>query len=81
MDEDEGEEGFVDVWPDFFGLLVRHGCPGGVRDTVAYYGLQSLHRGPGVRLEEAGIDLPEDVSDGFCFVGEFYREGILELRC
>jgi hypothetical protein len=30
-------------------------------------------------LEEAGVDLAEDVLDGLGFVGEFYGKGVLEL--
>lgn len=39
----------------------------------------ALDGGSDVGLEEAGIDLGEDVAEGFAFVGEFEAEGGLEV--
>ena len=79
MDEDESEEGFVDVgfcggWAGvWLGGPVGKGEAGG-DDAVEF--LDGLL---GVGLEEAGVDLAEDVADGFGFVRELDGEGVFEL--
>lgn len=75
--EYDTEERFVDVGSDFGGLGRR--WPGGRGDAGADDGAESFDGGAGVGLEEAGIDLTENVADRFAFFGKLYREGVLKL--
>lgn len=78
MNEDEEEEGFVDVGPEFGGA-VRGRDPLGGGDAVVDEGGQLLGGGVGVGLEELGFDLSEDVADRFAFFGDLEGEGGFEV--
>ena len=71
--EDKREEHVVDV-----GLRVGgtagSGRPGFGGDAGRDGGLQGVDNGFDVGLEEAGVDLGENVANGLAFVGEFYGE-------
>lgn len=81
MDKYEAEEGFVNVGSNFSGLFVRRGSPRRVGDAVPDDALQGLDCRAGEGLEKTCIDLAEDITNGFGFVREFYRECILKLGC
>ena len=79
VDEDETEQRFVDVW--FCGRGARFGLGDPV--VAGEAGLDDFAQAfdwlLGVGLEEAGVNLAEDVFDGLGFVGEFDGEGVFEL--
>lgn len=79
MDKDEREEHIVDVW-----LRVRWatggGRPGFGGYACRYCRLEGVDDRFDVGLEEASVDLREDVADCFALVCEFDREGGFELR-
>ena len=78
MDEDEEEEGRVDVGADR-GWFRGGGQPGWGRDAGVDEGGEFVGGGFGVGLEEPAVDLAEHVADRFGFFGELDGEARFEL--
>ena len=78
VDGHEEEEGFVDVRPHFGGAR-GGGDPGRGGDARADEGGERFTEGARVGLEEAGVDLGEDVVDGCGLFGELNGEVGFEL--
>lgn len=78
LDRDEGEQHVVDVRARVL-RAADAGDPGRVGHAGFDEGREAVHQGPGVGLEEAGVDLRDDVAYGFGFVGELDGKGGLEV--
>lgn len=77
--ENQGEEHVVDVGFRVRGAGVGTGLPGRRGDACVNEGVEVCNCGLDVRLEEACVDLGEDVANRLAFVGEFDGEEGLEL--
>lgn len=78
VDVDDEEERFVDVRPELR-RVVRRRDPAGRGDAVVDHRGELLGAGARVGFEEFGVDLAEDVLDGFGFLGDPEGEGGFEV--